>query len=145
MWCDHWKLFFIKPNYKIFKTQKFKMIFKIRVVFAQIVCCMYLSMAVESLREKVPCIDNGKFYRNPNREAAHVWSATICAKYYLCIENEIFSFTCSTGLNFDVNRQICDFKVIYDIIYIWCNYIPSANVHISTSFILQIVIVGRCS
>ena len=73
---------------------------------------------VSALREKVPCIDNGKFYRNPNREAAHVWSATICAKYYLCIENEIFSFTCSTGLNFDVNRQICDFKVVYDIIYI---------------------------
>ena len=94
------------------------MIFKIRLVFAQIVCCMYLSMVVESLREKVPCIDNGKFYRNPNREAAHVWSATICAKYYLCIENEIFSFTCSTGLNFDVNRQICDFKVIYNIIHI---------------------------
>ena len=107
-----------KPNYKIFKTQNFKMIFKIRLVFAQIVCCMYLSMVVESLREKVPCIDNGKFYRNPNREAAHVWSATICAKYYLCIENEIFSFTCSTGLNFDVNRQICDFKVIYNVIYI---------------------------
>ena len=96
------------------------MTFKIRLVFAQIVCCMYLSMVVESLREKVPCIDNGKFYRNPNREAAHVWSATICAKYYLCIENEIFSFTCSTGLNFDVNRQICDFKVICNIIYDIC-------------------------
>ena len=77
--------------------------------------CLYLShytAAVSTaLREKVPCIDNGKFYRNPNREAAHVWSATICSKYYLCIENEVFSFTCSTGLNFDVNRQICDFKV----------------------------------
>ena len=121
--------FLLKPNCKIFRTQKFKMIFKIRLVFAQIVCCMYLSMVVESLREKVPCIDNGKFYRNPNREAAHVWSATICAKYYLCIENEIFSFTCSTGLNFDVNRQICDFKVICNIIYIWYlldyNFIPS--------------------
>ena len=142
IWCDVIiNNFLIKPNYKIFKTQKFKMIFKIRLVFAQIVCCMYLSMVVESLREKVPCIDNGKFYRNPNREAAHVWSATICAKYYLCIENEIFSFTCSTGLNFDVNRQICDFKVSYNIIYIW--YL--LNVHISTSFILKIFIVGRCS
>ena len=62
------------------------------------------------LREKVPCIDNGKFYRNPNRDPNTVWSTSICSKYHLCIENEIFSFECSTGLNFDIQRQICDFK-----------------------------------
>ena len=77
--------------------------------------CFYLltvvPICVLSLREKVPCIDNGKFYRNPNRDAAHIWSTTLCKQYYLCIENEVFSFKCSTGLNFDVNRQICDFKV----------------------------------
>ena len=81
-------------------------------ILQTILCILFAQLvAANSFRDKVPCIDNGKFYRNPNREAAHIWSTTLCSKYYLCIENEIFSFTCSTGLNFDVNRQICDFKV----------------------------------
>ena len=66
--------------------------------------------AVTGLREKVPCIENDKFYRNPNRDPAAIWATGVCSKYYLCIENEVFNFECSTGLNFDVNRQICDFK-----------------------------------
>ncbi len=49
------------------------------------------------LREKVPCIDNGRFYRNPNRDPAYVWSAAECSKYHLCIDGEIFNFECSTG------------------------------------------------
>ena len=83
----------------------------LRTFIFQTILCISFARLVNSFRDKVPCIDNGKFYRNPNREAAHIWSTTLCSKYYLCIENEIFSFTCSTGLNFDVNRQICDFKV----------------------------------
>ena len=88
------------------------MVIKIKYLVSKTLLCIFLFRFVNGLREKVPCIDNGKFYRNPNRDAATIWATTECAKYYLCIENEIFSFTCSTGLNFDVNRQICDFKVL---------------------------------
>ena len=65
---------------------------------------------IRGLRDKVPCIENDKFYRNPNRDPAHVWSTTECAKYFFCVEGEVFEFECSTGLTFDINRQICDFK-----------------------------------
>ena len=87
------------------------MVSMLRTFVFQTILCISFSQLVNSYRDKVPCIDNGKFYRNPNREAANIWSTAICAKYYLCIENEIFAFTCSTGLNFDVNRQICAYKV----------------------------------
>ena len=46
-------------------------------------------LVAEALKEKVPCIENGKFYRNPNRDPDYVWSQTECAKYYLCIEDEV--------------------------------------------------------
>lgn len=89
-------------------------------------------------------MNNGKFYRNPDREKAKMWSTGECAKYYLCIgkfytvcscrdngscqharwltylvlyifkENEVFEFKCSTGLLFDIVRQICDFKAKVD-------------------------------
>ena len=84
---------------------------KLLTLFQTFLYLHFSHIKINALREKVPCIDNGKFYRNPNRDAAHIWSTTLCKQYYLCIENEIFSFECSTGLNFDVNRQICDFKV----------------------------------
>ena len=35
-----------------------------------------------------------------------------CGEYYLCIEGEVFDFKCSTGLKFDIKRQICDRAVI---------------------------------
>merc|ERR1719412_1029176 len=63
-----------------------------------------------SYREKVPCIDNGRFYRNPNSEVSMRWSKKVCAEYYLCIEDEVFPFKCSTGLTFDIQKQICDRK-----------------------------------
>ena len=44
------------------------------------------------------------------RDPAHVWSTTECSHYYYCVEGEVFNFECSTGLTFDINRQICDFK-----------------------------------
>jgi hypothetical protein len=69
-----------------------------------------VSHFVIGLRDKVPCLDNDNFYRNPNRDAARVWSSSECAKYYFCVEGEIFKFECSTSLAFDINRQICDFK-----------------------------------
>ncbi|XP_055386018.1 chitin deacetylase 1 [Condylostylus longicornis] len=39
-----------------------------------------------------------------------MWTNSECAKYYVCIEDEVIEFTCSEGLLFDVVRQICDFK-----------------------------------
>ena len=66
--------------------------------------------SASGLRDKIPCIDSDKFYRNPNRDPAHVWSIKECSKYFYCVEGEVFEFECSTGLNFDINRQICDFK-----------------------------------
>jgi len=60
----------------------------------------------QGLREKVPCIENGMFYRNPNRDATYIWSTAECSKYYLCIDGELFNFECSTGkfenLNIDL-------------------------------------------
>lgn len=37
-----------------------------------------------------------------------------CAKYFLCLDEEVFEFKCSVGLLFDVVRQICDFKANVD-------------------------------
>ena len=87
------------------------MLINSRLFVIQTFLCLYLCHIVNTLREKIPCIESEIFYRNPNRDAAHIWSTTLCSKYYLCVENELFSFECSTGLNFDVNRQICDFNV----------------------------------
>lgn len=42
------------------------------------------------------------------------WTNTECAKYFLCLEGEVFEFKCSVGLLFDVVRQICDFKANVD-------------------------------
>jgi len=69
---------------------------------------------LRSYREKVPCIDNGRFYRNPNSEKSLRWSKKICGEYYLCIEEEVFPFRCSTGLTFDIQKQICDRKAKVD-------------------------------
>ena len=54
----------------------------------------FLSVSL-ALKEKVPCIENGKFYRNPNRHPDYVWSQTECAKYYLCIEDEVSTVSIS--------------------------------------------------
>lgn len=55
----------------------------------------------------IPCIDNGKFYRNPI--AAN--TRQDCGKYYQCYDNKVISFRCNSDLYFDVDRQICDFKL----------------------------------
>ena len=101
---------------------------------------VYISGDASRVKEKsedAPCIDDNKFYRNPNSPAHNVWSPAECAKYYLCLgncpdyvslrrasriiflnhslpfpstDNEVFEFRCSQGLLFDVSRQVCDFK-----------------------------------
>ncbi|KAJ0174591.1 hypothetical protein K1T71_009699 [Dendrolimus kikuchii] len=54
------------------------------------------------------CFENGRFYRNPDRPETSMWTSDECAKYYLCLDREVFEFHCSPGLLFDVNRQLCD-------------------------------------
>lgn len=55
----------------------------------------------------IPCIDNGKFYRNPIAAS----TKQDCGKYYQCYDNKVISFRCNSDLYFDVDRQICDFKL----------------------------------
>lgn len=63
-----------------------------------------------SLKDDIPCMEDSKFYRNPDRPSHKLWSNSECSKYYLCLDGEVFEFKCSVGLLFDVTRQICDFK-----------------------------------
>lgn len=72
-------------------------------------CLTYLSLCTKGTIDGVPCIDNGKFYRNP--EAVGIRD---CAKYYWCPSGKVLQFRCSAGLWFDVDRQICDFKFKID-------------------------------
>ncbi len=118
------------------------------------------------VRNGIRCMNNGKFYRNPDREKAKMWSTGECAKYYLCIgnyqtppsfsqmsiflyncnsrifsfliiENEVFEFKCSTGLLFDIVRQICDFKAKVD------NCDVNTGLSAFQSFLVSIFGVGR--
>ncbi|XP_037973270.2 chitin deacetylase 1 [Plutella xylostella] len=81
------------------------------VTFAYL-CSVALGKEVNkrSLDSDVKCQESGRFYRNPNRPRDKQWSTAECAKYYLCLEGEIFEFRCSQGLMFDVNRQLCDMQ-----------------------------------
>ncbi|KAI8118034.1 hypothetical protein CVS40_10223 [Lucilia cuprina] len=63
-----------------------------------------------SLSNSVDCLEDLRFYRDPNRPVHKIWTSSECSKYYLCLEGEVFNFKCSEGLLFDVVRQICDFK-----------------------------------
>uniref|UniRef100_A0A1B0CRU7 Chitin-binding type-2 domain-containing protein n=1 Tax=Lutzomyia longipalpis TaxID=7200 RepID=A0A1B0CRU7_LUTLO len=63
-----------------------------------------------SIKNVVACLEDGRFYRNPDRAVHKMWSNAECSKYFLCLEGEVFEFKCSVGLLFDVTRQICDFK-----------------------------------
>uniref|UniRef100_A0A6P7H284 Uncharacterized protein LOC114345178 isoform X1 n=2 Tax=Diabrotica virgifera virgifera TaxID=50390 RepID=A0A6P7H284_DIAVI len=80
--------------------------------------CLISIMAVEGItisdNKKARCIENGHFYRDPDRSAHTMWTQEECSKYFLCLDGEVFDFKCSTGLLFDVNRQICDFKLNVD-------------------------------
>ncbi|KAK4874771.1 hypothetical protein RN001_014131 [Aquatica leii] len=60
---------------------------------------------------QIRCLENERFYRDPDRPTHEVWNGHECSKYFLCLEGEVFEFRCSTGLLFDVDRQQCNFKV----------------------------------
>ncbi|EDW28741.1 GL18781 [Drosophila persimilis] len=60
------------------------------------------------------CMHDARFYRNPTRPVHKIWTNSECAKYFLCLDGEVFEFKCSEGLLFDVVRQICDFKANVD-------------------------------
>lgn len=80
--------------------------------------------------QQVRCIESGRFYRDPdvnvlpplistddNEQTAaeedlkhplvDIWSRAECAKYFLCLEEEVFAFQCTGSLAFDVEKQIC--------------------------------------
>ncbi|XP_011497525.1 PREDICTED: uncharacterized protein LOC105361915 isoform X2 [Ceratosolen solmsi marchali] len=81
-----------------------------------VLCAQSLASKVSSkeLTDQPPCLDDNKFYRNPKMQPHVLWSPGECAKYYLCLDDEVFEFKCSNGLLFDVIRQICDFKANVD-------------------------------
>nr|XP_022916744.1 uncharacterized protein LOC111426454 isoform X1 [Onthophagus taurus] len=56
----------------------------------------------------IPCLENGRFYRNPETSLGYVKNEDECSMYFLCLEGEVFEFRCSSGLVFDVEKQICD-------------------------------------
>ncbi|XP_046434302.1 chitin deacetylase 1 [Neodiprion fabricii] len=64
--------------------------------------------------DRVDCLHDDRFYRNPKTPAHKIWTQDECAKYYLCLDSDVFEFKCSHGLLFDVSRQICDFKANVD-------------------------------
>ncbi|XP_026462425.1 uncharacterized protein LOC113364159 [Ctenocephalides felis] len=68
----------------------------------------------DTISEPIPCIEEGRFYRNPARSAHRLWTSEECSKYFLCLDGEVFEFRCSSGLLFDVSRQICDFQANVD-------------------------------
>ncbi|XP_015592740.1 uncharacterized protein LOC107266605 isoform X2 [Cephus cinctus] len=81
-------------------------------VIERLIPCLLVWSAFgqSEVESTAPCIDHNKFYRNPKTPSHRVWATTECAKYYLCLDDEVFEFKCSQGLLFDVSRQICDFK-----------------------------------
>lgn len=68
------------------------------------------NLVKRSLKDSIACLEDSKFYRNPDRPTHKMWTNSECSKYYLCLDGEVFEFKCSVGLLFDVMRQICDFK-----------------------------------
>jgi hypothetical protein len=65
------------------------------------------NLVKRSLKDStVECLDDGRFYRDPNRDLSKMNSYAECSKYFLCLDGEVFEFKCSAGLLFDVTRQI---------------------------------------
>lgn len=83
------------------------------ILFLCISCLLiekFTCVTVDATGNDVTCLDDAKFYRNPDRHTHALWSYNECSKYYLCLDGDVFEFKCSVGLLFDVIRQICDFK-----------------------------------
>lgn len=43
------------------------------------------SVLSQEQEHNAPCVDDSKFYRNPNTLSRNVWTPSECAKYYLCL------------------------------------------------------------
>nr|XP_023022120.1 uncharacterized protein LOC111510434 [Leptinotarsa decemlineata] len=84
---------------------------------------------------KVKCLENGRFYRDPERPAHKMWTMDECSRYFLCLEGEVFDFRCSVDLLFDVDRQICDFKVNVD----------NCDITAETTFLKPMLDKAKCS
>ena len=52
----------------------------------------------------VDCLNNGKFYRNPDPAKNN------CYTYYLCVDETVYEYGCAGGLMFDIKQQICNFQ-----------------------------------
>lgn len=78
-----------------------------------LVCVYIIKLAGES-SPLIRCLENEKFYRDPDRALHKMWTNDECSRYFLCLDGEVFEFKCSDGLLFDINRQICDFKMNVD-------------------------------
>lgn len=59
---------------------------------------------------RVKCLNTAsQFYRDPDRPRGEaMWSSSVCGKYYECQDGRAIGYKCSTGLLFDVERQVCD-------------------------------------
>ncbi|KAL4711499.1 hypothetical protein ACJJTC_000515 [Scirpophaga incertulas] len=83
--------------------------------FSQLIAIAILVLGVQckqrskrSVTSNIKCHVTGRFYRNPDRPESSIWTVDECAKYFLCVDKEVYEFRCSEGLLFDVNRQKCD-------------------------------------
>ncbi|GAB6025684.1 hypothetical protein CHUAL_011671 [Chamberlinius hualienensis] len=90
-------------------------VYKIILTVLSVVLATNLANGAVRNRRKavtnVECVGEGKYYRDPK---GGVNGHFECSKYYLCIGDEVFEFKCTSGLLFDVQRQICDFKFNVD-------------------------------
>lgn len=68
----------------VFIFFKFKML---RCKLKEYFC---LIVAARERRSTVPCVENGRFYRNPKQSPRKAWVANECAKYYLCLGRVLY-------------------------------------------------------
>lgn len=100
---------FIKCDQRL---RRIEAIFNLIFIFSLFLFSVVSSsnLVKRSLKDSISCLEDSKFYRNPDRPTHKMWTNAECSKYYLCLDGEVFEFKCSVGLLFDVARQICDFK-----------------------------------
>ncbi|KAF7286482.1 hypothetical protein GWI33_005120 [Rhynchophorus ferrugineus] len=69
---------------------------------------LFLFLVDQTQSTTTKCIEKGRFYRNPSpAPTVSVWSVEECSRYFLCLDGDVFEFKCSSGLVFDVDKQIC--------------------------------------
>lgn len=57
-----------------------------------ILCAVYVADAANN----IPCMEDGRFYRNPRPLPHRVWTNSECSKYYLCLGEYTNTFQIST-------------------------------------------------